>query len=188
MGELRCFCRGARGGDRRKEACQTSSAESRGSLPRTWNKPSVQGWEPRRDGIPAKGFEPVRATPPVEDVGAQRDFWTYDFAAKKNVKTTATLRLMTDHAKWWAANDANVDLGGLRTTASSFEGKIYPTDRRLYGEEWSPGIDGDPRINLVFARLPGSAAGYFSGSDEEEVVFGYFVDLVAPTWELSGAD
>jgi hypothetical protein len=30
-----------------------SSAESRGSLPRTWNKPSVQGWEPRRDGIPA---------------------------------------------------------------------------------------------------------------------------------------
>src|SRR5437879_6226756 len=120
-----------------------------------------------RDGKPAKGFEPVRTTPPVEDIGTQRDFWTYDFAAKKNVKTTATLRLMTDHAKWWAANDASVDLGALRTTASSFEGKIYPTDRRLYGEEWSPGIDGDPRINLVFARLPGSAAGYFSGSDEE---------------------
>src|SRR5439155_112062 len=85
----------------------------------------------------------------------------YDFAAKKNVKTTATLRLMTDHAKWWAANDATVDLSGLRATATSFENKILPTDHRLYGEEWSPGIDGDPRINLVFARLPGAAAAHY---------------------------
>jgi immune inhibitor A len=122
-----------------------------------------------REGQPAKGFEPVRTTPPVEDVGSTHDFWTYDFAAKKNVRTTATLRLITDHAKWWTANDANVDLNGLRATATSFETKILPTDHRLYGEEWNPGIDADPRINLVFARLPGSAAGYFSGSDEEPV-------------------
>jgi immune inhibitor A len=120
-----------------------------------------------RSGQPAKGFEPVRTTPPVEDVGSTHDFWTYDFAAKKNVRTAATLRLITEHAKWWVANNANVDLNGLRTTASSFETKIYPTDRRLYGEEWSPGIDADPRINFIFARLPGSAAGYFSGADEE---------------------
>jgi hypothetical protein len=120
-----------------------------------------------RSGQPANGFEPVRTTPPDESVGSTHDFWTYDFAAKRNVRTTATLRLLTDHAKWWVANDASVDLNSLRTTANSFEGKIYPTDRRLFGEEWSPGIDADPRINLVFARLPGSAAGYFSGSDEE---------------------
>ena len=122
-----------------------------------------------RSGLPANGFEPVRTTPPVEDIGSIQDFWTYDFAAKKNVKTTATLRLITDHVKWWAANNANVDMNGLRATANTFETKTYPTDRRLYGEEWSPGIDADPRINLVFARLPGSAAGYFSGSDEEPV-------------------
>jgi hypothetical protein len=120
-----------------------------------------------RSGQPANGFEPVRATPPAEGVGSTQDFWTYDFAAKKNVKTAATLRLVTDHAKWWVANDAGVDLNGLRTTATSFENKMYPTDKRLYGDEWSPGIDADPRINLVFARLPGSAAGYFSGADEE---------------------
>src|SRR5438445_3512194 len=122
-----------------------------------------------RSGLPANGFEPVRTTPPVEDIGSIQDFWTYDFAAKKNVKPTATLRLITDHVKWWTANNANVDMNGLRATATTFEGKTYPTDRRLYGEEWSPGIDADPRINLVFARLPGSAAGYFSGSDEEPV-------------------
>ena len=119
-----------------------------------------------RDGVPAKGFEPVRTTPPAEDVGSTHDFWTYDFAAKRNVKTKATLRLMTDHAKWWTANDTSVDLTSLRQTANTFESKTYPTDRGFFGSEWSPGIDGDPRINLVFARLPGSAAGYFSGADE----------------------
>jgi immune inhibitor A len=120
-----------------------------------------------RDGVPAKPFEPVRTSPPVEDVGALHEFWTYDFAAKKNVKTTATLRIITEHAKWWVANDAIVDLNGLRTTATTFETKLYPTDRKLYGEEWNPGIDADPRINVVMARIPGAAAGYFSGADEE---------------------
>ena len=80
-----------------------------------------------RDGVPAKGFEPVRTTPPDERIGSFREFWTYDFAAKKNVKTTATLQLMTDHAKWWIGNDATVDLGALRATATEFESKIYPT-------------------------------------------------------------
>ncbi|MEK6208383.1 MAG: hypothetical protein AABM32_12155 [Chloroflexota bacterium] len=120
-----------------------------------------------RSGVPANGFEPVRMTPPVEDIGTSRDFWTFDFAAKKYVRTTATLRLITEHAKWWAANNANVDMNGLRATATTFEGKTYPTSRGLYGEEWSPGIDADPRINLLFARLPGAAAGYFGGADEE---------------------
>jgi immune inhibitor A len=120
-----------------------------------------------RDGFPARPFEPVRSTPPDETLGTARDFWVYDFAAKQNVRTTATLRILTDHAKWWVANDASVNLTALRVTATTFETKIYPTDRRLYGEEWSPGIDADPRINIVTALLPGSAAGYFSGADEE---------------------
>jgi immune inhibitor A len=122
-----------------------------------------------RSGTPANGFEPVRTAPPVEDVGTTHEFWTYDFAAKRNVRTTATLRLITDHVKWWVANNATVDMNGLRVTANSFENNVYPTNRRLYGEEWSPGIDADPRINVVFARLPGAAAGYFSGADEEPV-------------------
>ena len=120
-----------------------------------------------RDGVPAKGFEPVRTTPPVEDVGTVREVWTYNFAAKRYVPTAVTLRLVTEHVKWWVANDATIDMNAMRVTATSFEGKIYPTSRQLYGEEWSPGIDADPRINVIFARLPGSAAGYFSGADEE---------------------
>lgn len=119
-----------------------------------------------RDGVPAKEHEPVRTTPPVEDVGTSKPFWTYDFAAKKNLRITATLKIVTDHAKWWVQDDITVDVTALRTNATFFETNMYPTDRGAYGSEWSPGIDGDPRINVMIARIPGSAAGYFSSTDE----------------------
>jgi hypothetical protein len=119
-----------------------------------------------RDGQPAGEFQPVRATPPVESVGAQVPFWTYDFAVKKPTRITATLRAITDHAKWWVQNDVQVDLAQLQTSATAFETKVYPTDRRLYGEEWTPGVDSDPHINILLARIPGAAAGYFNSSDE----------------------
>src|SRR5439155_128256 len=46
-----------------------------------------------------------------------------------------------------------------------FEGKIYPTDHSLFGEEWSPGIDADPRITILVARIP-DVGGYFTAADE----------------------
>ena len=119
-----------------------------------------------RDGQPAAEFLPARATPPVEGVGTELPFWTYDFAAKKPTKITATLRIITDHAKWWVQSDVQFDLEQLRVSATTFDTRVYPTTRRLYGEEWTPGIDSDPRINILLARIPGAAAGYFNSSDE----------------------
>jgi len=118
-----------------------------------------------RDGVPANEFEPVRLTPPSEAVGASQTFWVYDFEAKRNTQVTATLRHMTANAKWWVATDATVDDSQLQRSAATFQDRIYPTNRRLFGEEWSPGIDADPRINVLIARIPGASAGYFSGSD-----------------------
>jgi hypothetical protein len=119
-----------------------------------------------RDGKPDKAFTPARETPPDERIGSQTQFWTYDFDAKKNVKVTATLRIQTDHSKWWIENGVTIDLAAVQTTATTFDTKIYPADRAAYGSEWSPGIDGDPRIDILVARIPGRAAGYFSSSDE----------------------
>lgn len=119
-----------------------------------------------RDGQPDREFVPVRTTPPQEEVGTVRQFWTYDFAAKKNLRISATLRIVTEHAKWWVQNDVTIDLAALRQNATFFDNSIYPTNRRLYGSEWSPGIDGDPRVNVMVARIPGAAAGYFNSSDE----------------------
>ena len=119
-----------------------------------------------RDGQPAAEFQPVRATPPIESVGTELSFWTYDFAAKKPIRITAALRVITDHAKWWVQSEVQFDVEQLRVSATSFETKVYLTDRRLYGEEWTPGVDSDPHINILLARIPGAAAGYFNSSDE----------------------
>ncbi len=119
-----------------------------------------------RDGQPAAEFQAARAAPPVEDVGTSLPFWIYDFAAKRPARIAATLRVITDHAKWWVQSEVQFDLEQLRASATVFETQIYPTDRALYGEEWTPGIDSDPRINILLARIPGAAAGYFNSSDE----------------------
>ncbi len=119
-----------------------------------------------RDGTPAKPFEPVRTTPPDEQVGSTASFWVYDFDAKRNVRTEATLRVLTASVKWWVANDVTVDAAALQKSAQTFQDSIYPTDRRLFGSEWSPGIDADPRIDVLIAKIPGAAAGYFSSADE----------------------
>ena len=119
-----------------------------------------------RDGTPPAAFTPARQDAPNETVGSQSQFWTYDFDAKKNMKVGATLRVLTDHSKWWVEDGVTVDAAALQTTATTFEATIYPADRGAYGSEWTPGIDGDPRIDILIARIPGRAAGYFSSSDE----------------------
>lgn len=119
-----------------------------------------------RDGAPAAAFQAARQAPPNEPIGTETDFWIYDFDAKKNVKVTATVRVLTDHAKWWVENGVTLDAAALQTTATTFESKIYPADRGAYGAEWSPGIDADPRVDILVARIPGRAAGYFSSADE----------------------
>ncbi|MBM4421160.1 MAG: hypothetical protein FJ034_06185 [Chloroflexi bacterium] len=120
-----------------------------------------------RSGTPARAFEPARTAPPQESVGTGLDFWVYNFADKRNVRVRATLRLVTEHAKWWVADGVNVDVAGLRSTADVFETRIYPTNRRFYGSEWSPGIDADPRVSVLFAAIPGAAAGYYSITDQQ---------------------
>lgn len=119
-----------------------------------------------RDGSPDRAFAPAREAAPDEAVGSQTQFWTYDFDAKKNVKVSATLRILTDHSKWWVETGVTIDTAAVQSTASTFETKIYPADRAAYGSEWSPGIDGDQRIDILVARIPGRAAGYFSSADE----------------------
>ena len=119
-----------------------------------------------KSGTPDVAFQPVRTTPPDEGIGTSLPFWTYDFAAQKNVQITATLRIIGEHAKWWVQDGASVDLNALRQNADIFDTKTYPTDRSHYGSEWSPGIDGDPHIDVLVGRIPGAAAGYFSSADE----------------------
>ncbi|MCJ7433936.1 MAG: immune inhibitor A, partial [Anaerolineales bacterium] len=48
-----------------------------------------------------------------------------------------------------------------------FDQKIIPTDREFFGSEWTPGVDNDPHVYVLYAgNLGGNIGGYFSSSDE----------------------
>jgi immune inhibitor A len=107
-------------------------------------------------------------TPPdsYEQVGAQNTFWVGN-GEEENFPVQATLRFATDHAYFWIENGISFRQSELANLADSFENQIYPTTRAFFGTEWSPGVDGDPHIYILYARgLGEDIAGYFSSADE----------------------
>ena len=76
----------------------------------------------------------------------------------------ARLRHLSDHAAWWAAVSAQVADDEIAAAAERFEQEILPTNRLIFGKEWLPGIDDDPRIHVLLVEEPkwGGVFGYFS--------------------------
>jgi immune inhibitor A len=105
--------------------------------------------------------------PPDYQVGDVHVFWIGDEERHEYWQTDAELTIMTDHAYLYVSQGAVFSPEQLQRAADLFESQIYPTNRRYFGSEWSPGIDNDPRITiLVTDQLPDGIAGYFSSTDE----------------------
>ncbi len=120
----------------------------------------------RLGGIPDV---PLTVTPPPVpfQVGDRQTFWVSNVDTNTNFQVETVLRYATDHAYFWIEDGVDYDEDELRALAEAFENKIYPTDRAFFGSEWTPGVDGDPHIYIVYARgLGASLAGYFSSADE----------------------
>jgi len=99
--------------------------------------------------------------------GNQDSFWVLNSDTEENFKIDATLRYVTDHAYFWIQNDLKYNEAALEKLADTFENEIYPFNRKFFGEEWSPGVDGDPHLYIIYAEGLGfSLAGYFSPTDE----------------------
>lgn len=118
-----------------------------------------------------QGKEDIPATvaPPAMPLqaGTQDTFWVTNVDTNESFQVNATLQYVTDHAYFWIEDGVRFDEGDLRDLAEEFEYKIYPTNREFFGSEWTPGIDGDPHLYILFARGIGSSlAGYFSSADE----------------------
>ncbi len=58
----------------------------------------------------------------------------------------------------------------LEILAHEFDETIYPQLTEAYGREWSPGIDNDPHITILFQQMKNDVAGYFNMGDEYEKV------------------
>lgn len=99
-------------------------------------------------------------------VGDRKPFWVSNSDTNENFQIQATLKYVTDHAYFWIEDGIRYNKGELESLAETFENQIYPTNREFFGSEWSPGVDGDPRIYILYARNLGSnLAGYFSSTD-----------------------
>jgi hypothetical protein len=98
-------------------------------------------------------------------VGYQTTFHVADQLNRRYFTVPATVRLKTQHAYFYVEDGLPYAAAGLQTAAQVFEAQIYPADTGVFGLPRQPGVDGDRRISIVNANVPG-VGGYFSASDE----------------------
>ena len=118
-------------------------------------------WPPGSPDIPRV----VNAEPVSFSQGRKESFWLIRFLSLEVYQAEFELRLVTDQAYWYVEKGIEVDQEALKRGAQEFEENIYPSVSQAFGREWSPGIDNDPHLNIIHARLQG-VGGYFSSSDE----------------------
>ncbi len=110
----------------------------------------------------------VVATAPADwPIGQELEFNASNNDTNENFKVNARLIYKTDNVYFFAQTGVEVDQGAVQALVDDFQQRSYPTDREFFGEEWTPGVDGDPRLYILYARGLGmSIAGYYSSNDE----------------------
>jgi len=108
-------------------------------------------------------------------VGDKHKFWVNNQDTQENFQVDTTLRYITAHSYFWLEDDVDAKNQDIKALMDAFENKIYPTDRQFFGSEWTPGIDSDPHIYVLYVRgLGQSVGGYYSTPDEyNPLVFKY---------------
>jgi hypothetical protein len=100
-------------------------------------------------------------------VGASATFNLTNMDDNSTFTAAAVMRYATPHVYFWVGRSVRADDGEIRALVDTFENSIYPTDRDFFGTEWTPGVDGDPHLYILYAKgLGDSVAGYFNSTDE----------------------
>ena len=100
-------------------------------------------------------------------IGAQKKFWVTNVDTNENFKIDATLQYVGENIYFWIQDNVQYKDSDLESAAGLFDKQYIPTDRAFFGSEWNPGVDGDPRIYVLYAGGLGyNLAGYFSSADE----------------------
>jgi hypothetical protein len=109
------------------------------------------------------------------DLGESHTFWIENKDNHKKTQISATLNYETPHAYFFVEDGLVLNEEALIRLALRFENQTYPTNRDYFGSEWSPGVDGDPHIFILFAAGFGeSVSAYQSSLDEyPQVVYPY---------------
>ena len=97
--------------------------------------------------------------------GANRNFWVLNVNTNAYRQIAATLAYQTPHLLFWVENGVDYKQEDVMRLADAFENQIYARNRTLFGSEFSPGVDNDLRLTILYADQLGGAAGYFSSAD-----------------------
>jgi hypothetical protein len=113
----------------------------------------------------------IPSTYPAPDeplqIGDTRTFWVLNVDTNQPYQVIAGLRYITDHLYFWIEEGIVFNRNEVHDLAEAFENHIYPTDRAFFGSEWTPGVDDDPHIYVLYVKDAGSTlAGLFSSKDE----------------------
>ena len=86
------------------------------------------------------------------------------------IQTSPRLYFYVDKL-WWDQQTQvkkNSVLTSLDDLSNEFDDNIYPNLTSLFGSEWTPGIDNNSRITVLFEAMNNTEGGYFREADEYE--------------------
>lgn len=119
----------------------------------------------RLDGktnIPAKLIDP-QGEPQLNDT---RKFWVVNDNTNENFQVTAALAYKGQNTYFFIQQGVDYDKQDLEALGDAFDQEMYPTNREFFGSEYTPGIDDDPRLYILYTSgLGDRIAGYFSSMD-----------------------
>ena len=98
-------------------------------------------------------------------MGRKDTFHLTDIQAIRTYTSQAVLRLVSPHAYWYVEDGLSISQSDLEKAAQVYEEEIYPRVTGALGTESTPGVDNDPHMTILHARLRG-VGGYFSSVDE----------------------
>ena len=119
--------------------------------------------------LEGKQVLPQTSSPPAMpyEINDQQTFWISNTDTHETRQVVASLGYVTQHLYFWIEQGVSYNRNELRNLVEAFEAQIYPTNQRFFGNEWTPGIDGDPHIYVLYTRDLGySIAGYYYSRDE----------------------
>lgn len=107
----------------------------------------------------------VNLKAPNYPVGHTDRFWILNQITDRYFTADATIVCETPHLYLYVERGVTVSRQQACESAEVFEHHIYPTDRRTFGSEWTPGVDDDPHITVFYGDIK-YGGGYYAAEDE----------------------
>ncbi len=110
----------------------------------------------RDEAIRLKGIpdipEVVSTTPANYTLGDSTDFYVNNNDTGESRKLSAHLAYETQNVYFFIEEGVKAEDTDVKRLVDEFQSEIYPTNREFFGSEWTPGVDGDPRIYMLYAH------------------------------------